>query len=194
MRRAPSARSAWTWWPPPRLSDSRDRGHLEIPGAVRDERRYAGPDPHLPGERLSQAAQALRVHTSQVVEGAQRDAVLRRVRSTRGAEADVVVVQVLHRRAARRGAAPSVAVEYAVARGDLRVEGAPGGKGVVQHRNECLALCREPSHVTLHPAAYRAEDRPKELDDVGGPDEAHRAGLFGRLPRDCTDFPVPPAV
>jgi hypothetical protein len=36
----------------------------------------------------------------------------------------VVVVQVLHRRAARRGAAPSVAVEHPVACGDLRVESA----------------------------------------------------------------------
>jgi len=59
-----------------------------------------------------------------------------------------MVVQVLHRRASRRGA----------------------------------------------PAAYCTEDRPKELDDVGGPDEAHRAGLFGRFPRRRTDFPVPPAV
>jgi hypothetical protein len=43
-----------------------------------------------------------------------------------------------------------------------------------------------------------------QLDDVGGPDEAHRAGLFGRvrpgqgilsrIPRGCTDFPVPLAT
>src|SRR6266571_5160874 len=180
--RPTSSTSAGTGTRAPGLPrSSPDRGHLEIPGAVRDERGGAGPDPHLPGEpigRLSHTAQPRRVHAPQVMEGAERDSVLERVRALRGAEADMVVVQVLHRRAARRGATPSVAVEHPMTRGDLRVEGAPTGKGVVQHRTECLALCRESPHVPLHPAAYRAENRPKELDDVGGPDEAHRAGLF----------------
>src|SRR5439155_12563065 len=102
-----------------------------------------------------------RVHAAQVVERAERDAVLEGVRALRGAEADVVVVQVLHRGAARHGAAPPVAVEHPVARGDLSVEGAPARERMIEHGAERLPRCREPSRVSLHRSAYGAEDRPK---------------------------------
>src|SRR5262245_2782992 len=86
----------------------------DITRTVSDKRFAAGPEAHFPSEsagRSAHAAQPLGVHAPQVVERAERHPVLRGVRASGGAEADVVVVQVLHRRAARHGTEPAVAGE-----------------------------------------------------------------------------------
>jgi len=50
--------------------------------------------------------------------------------------------------------------------GELRVEDAPSRQDVVEHRPERHSRRWEPSRVSLDPAANRAENGPKELDDV----------------------------
>jgi hypothetical protein len=128
--------------------------------------------------RRARAVHDARVHPAQVVPGAERRAVGKIVRAPGRAEADVVVVEVAVRRAARHRAAPAIPLEDGVVLRHPRL--IPDGEEVHQHRVEGLGFRGGSPLVPLDAALHRGEHRAKQPRDIAGAPEEEAGGSFRR--------------
>ncbi len=124
------------------------------------------------------------VNPAQMVKRAQRDPVCEIVRAARGAEDDVMILQVPHRRAAGNHAAPAIARKDSMpARNLLPVAipvATPFAKNVIQHRAERLSAGRQTPEpeLGLEAPLNGAEQGPKDADHLQVQLAAHGMGLL----------------
>ncbi len=134
--------------PPARVANVGLRpGDGDVAGPVAGERGGARPQAQLEEEAVGRAAahpQQPRVQAALVVEGTERDAIVRRIGAAGRAELDVMVVQVPPRGAARHRAAIAVALDDRVRRARTRVAQGPGEPRAFEQSVAELAV-REPA-------------------------------------------------
>jgi hypothetical protein len=106
------------------------------------------------------------VQAALVVEGAERDAVARRIAAARGAELDVMAVQVPPRRAAGNSAAIAVALDHRVGAARARVAQRPGEQRAVEQSVEDLAVLGNVAALGPQLRSQRLTHRGEEHGDV----------------------------